>query len=132
MRGLLIDLQPGPQVLQGEDLEGFLRWRHDEEGDLGRLARQQLVLRSLFGSMTRPKTSCACAVEPRSEPRHDLGAMELGGLITAMGITELETERLPARPAARTASVISIRNGRCTRAVSDASDSSSQRQRFLY
>ena len=54
-QGLLIDLQPGPQVLQGEDLEGFLRWRHDEEGDLGRLARQQLVLRSLFGSMTRPE-----------------------------------------------------------------------------
>ena len=43
--------------------------------------------------------------------------MELGGLITAMGITELETERLPARPSTKTASVISTQNGRFTRAV---------------
>ena len=43
-QNLVIDLQPGPQVLKGKDLEGFLRWRNDGRGDFGRLERQQLAL----------------------------------------------------------------------------------------
>ena len=100
-QGLLIDLQPGPQLLKGHELEGFLRWRHDEEGDLGRLARQQLVLKSLFSRLTRPEHLIklpALIKEAGNNLETDLGAMELGGLITAMGLTELETERLDARP----------------------------------
>ncbi len=100
-QGLLIDLQPGPQLLKGHELEGFLRWRHDEEGDLGRLARQQLVLKSLFSRLTRPEHLIklpALIKEAGNNLETDLGAMELGGLITAMGVTELETERLDARP----------------------------------
>ena len=134
-QGLLIDLQPGPQVLQGEDLEGFLRWRHDGEGDLGRLARQQLVLRSLFGSMTRPENLVRLPALIQAAGQNldtDLGAMELGGLITAMGITELETERLPARPFYKDGiSYLDTewpvyQNGR------NASDSSGKRYPFLY
>ena len=50
-QGLHIDLQPGRQVLKGRDLEGFLRFRHDEMGDIGRLDRQPLVLKALFLSL---------------------------------------------------------------------------------
>ena len=39
-QNLVIDLQPGPQLLKGKDLEGFLRWRNDGRGDFGRLERQ--------------------------------------------------------------------------------------------
>ena len=134
-QGLLIDLQPGPQVLQGEDLEGFLRWRHDEEGDLGRLARQQLVLRSLFGSMTRPENLVRLPALIQAAGQNldtDLGAMELGGLITAMGITELETERLPARPFYQDGISYLDTEWPVYQGSQDASDSSSQRQQFLY
>ena len=134
-QGLLIDLQPGPQVLQGEDLEGFLRWRHDEEGDLGRLARQQLVLRSLFGSMTRPENLVRLPTLIQAAGQNldtDLGAMELGGLITAMGITELETERLPARPFYQDGISYLDTEWPVYQGGHDASDSSSQRQHFLY
>lgn len=134
-QGLLIDLQPGPQVLQGEDLEGFLRWRHDEEGDLGRLARQQLVLRSLFGSMTRPENLVRLPALIQAAGQNldtDLGAMELGGLITAMGITELETERLPARPFYQDGISYLDTEWPVYQGGHDASDSSSQRQQFLY
>ena len=134
-QGLLIDLQPGPQVLQGEDLEGFLRWRHDEEGDLGRLARQQLVLRSLFGSMTRPENLVRLPALIQAAGQNldtDLGAMELGGLITAMGITELETERLPARPFYQDGISYLDTEWPVYQSGQDASDSSSQRQQFLY
>ena len=134
-QGLLIDLQPGPQVLQGEDLEGFLRWRHDEQGDLGRLARQQLVLRSLFGSMTRPENLVRLPALIQAAGQNldtDLGAMELGGLITAMGITELETERLPARPFYEDGISYLDTEWPVYQGGRDASDSSSQRHQFLY
>ena len=54
-QGLFINLQPGRQILKGLDLEGFLRWRHDGQGDFGRLDRQQLVLESLFNKIIQPQ-----------------------------------------------------------------------------
>ena len=100
-QGLYIDLQPGPQLLKGRELEGFLRWRHDELGDFGRLKRQQLVIKSLFGSLTKPENVVRLPALITAAGRNlktDLGPMELGGLITAMGTTELKTERLEATP----------------------------------
>ncbi len=99
--GLRIDLQPGPQILKGEDLEGFLRWRHDGEGDLGRLARQQLVLRSLFKKLTHPGNLVrlpALISAAGENLTTDMGPMEIGGLITSMGNTQLQTTRLEATP----------------------------------
>uniref|UniRef100_UPI0040491906 LCP family protein n=1 Tax=Cyanobium sp. TaxID=2164130 RepID=UPI0040491906 len=55
-QGLYIDLYPGPQRLKGEQLEGFLRFRHDETGDLGRMARQKLVLEKVFKKLAQPST----------------------------------------------------------------------------
>ncbi len=100
-QGLSIDLQPGVQTLRGKDLEGFLRFRHDESGDLGRMDRQQLALQSLFRKLTRPEYLVrlpALMLAARKEIRTILGPMELGGLITAMGRTQLNTERLDGRP----------------------------------
>ena len=134
-QGLLIDLQPGPQLLKGHDLEGFLRWRHDEEGDLGRLARQQLVLKSLFSRLTRPENLVklpALIKEAGNNLETDLGAMELGGLITAMGLTELETERLDARPFYRNGISYLDTEWPAQQSGGDASESSSWRYRFLY
>ena len=134
-QGLLIDLQPGPQLLKGHDLEGFLRWRHDEEGDLGRLERQQLVLKSLFSRLTRPEHLVklpALIREAGNNLDTDLGAMELGGLITAMGLTELETERLDARPFYRNGISYLDTAWPADRNGGDASESSSWRYRFLY
>ena len=134
-QGLLIDLQPGPQLLKGRDLEGFLRWRNDEEGDLGRLARQQLVLKSLFSRLTRPEHLVklpALIKEAGNNLETDLGAMELGGLITAMGLTELETERLDARPFYRNGISYLDTEWPAQQRGGDASESSSWRYRFLY
>ena len=100
-QGLYIDLQPGPQLLKGRELEGFLRWRNDGEGDFGRLQRQQLVIKSLFASLTKPENVMRLPALITAAGRNlktDLGPMELGGLITAMGTTDLNTERLQATP----------------------------------
>ncbi|MCP9883831.1 LCP family protein [Synechococcus sp. ATX 2A4] len=100
-QGLTIDLQPGLQTLKGRDLEGFLRWRHDENADIGRIERQQLVLAAVFRKLIRPDnlmrlpTLLTAAGE---DVKTDLGPMEIGGLITAMASTQLSTERLGGRP----------------------------------
>jgi LCP family protein required for cell wall assembly len=98
---LFIDLEPGRQQLRGRDLEGFLRWRHDEEGDIGRLERQQMVLHAVMNKLTRPDTLLRLPVllgAARQGIDTDLGPMELGGLLTRIGTTDLETERLDGQP----------------------------------
>ena len=101
---LLIDLQPGRQLLQGRDLEGFLRWRHDGRGDFGRLERQQLALKALFERIRQPQNLIrlpALLAAAGNELQTDLNPIELGGLITAMRGTDLNTQRLAARPFSR-------------------------------
>lgn len=51
---LHIDLQPGRQHLSAEQAEGFLRFRKDGMGDIGRVARQQLFLNALTKRVKNP------------------------------------------------------------------------------
>jgi LCP family protein required for cell wall assembly len=51
---LHIDLQPGRQHLNGEQAEGFLRFRHDNLGDIGRISRQQTFLAALVNRVKNP------------------------------------------------------------------------------
>ncbi|BAC09310.1 LCP family protein [Thermosynechococcus vestitus] len=51
---LYIDLQPGLQTLNGEQAEGFVRFRYDELGDIGRAQRQQLLIKALQEKLANP------------------------------------------------------------------------------
>jgi len=51
---LHVDLQPGMQHLSGAQVEGFLRFRHDNIGDIGRVERQQLYFQALNHKLTSP------------------------------------------------------------------------------
>ncbi len=97
---LYIDLYPGPQVLQGRDLEGFLRYRNDELGDLGRMERQKLVLREIFRKLAQPGTVARLPALLQLAGRDittDLTPVELGALLAALSSTNLSTERLAGR-----------------------------------
>jgi LCP family protein required for cell wall assembly len=99
-QGLLIDLYPGRQVLRGSELEGFLRFRHDELGDLGRMQRQRLVLAEVFRKLTRPETMTrlpALLKIAGEDIRTDLTPIEMTQLLTAMTRSRLSTQRLPGR-----------------------------------
>lgn len=50
-QGLYIDLQPGVQVLDGQKALEYVRFRHDAEGDLGRIRRQQQVVKALMDKL---------------------------------------------------------------------------------
>jgi LCP family protein required for cell wall assembly len=51
---LKIDLQQGQQHLNGEQAEQFARFRHDNYGDIGRVQRQQQVIRALRERISDP------------------------------------------------------------------------------
>jgi LCP family protein required for cell wall assembly len=99
-QGLLIDLYPGRQVLRGAELEGFLRFRHDELGDLGRMERQRLVLAEVFRKLAQPSTlaQLPTLLKIAGEDIHtDLSPIEMTQLLTAMTRSRLSSQRLPGR-----------------------------------
>lgn len=52
----LINLRPGVQTLDGTEALGFVRFRHDALGDIGRTERQQEFLAALSNKLLRPDT----------------------------------------------------------------------------
>lgn len=53
---LYINLKAGKQHLNGDQALQLLRYRHDENGDIGRIQRQQMVMRSLMDQTLNPAT----------------------------------------------------------------------------
>ncbi|MEL6490522.1 MAG: LCP family protein [Cyanobacteria bacterium J06621_3] len=53
-QGLVIDLEPGLQNLNGDEAEQFARFRQDSYGDIGRVQRQQILLKALRKRMSNP------------------------------------------------------------------------------
>jgi polyisoprenyl-teichoic acid--peptidoglycan teichoic acid transferase len=53
---LYINLKAGKRHLNGNQALQLLRYRYDENGDIGRIQRQQMVMRSLMEQALNPKT----------------------------------------------------------------------------
>ena len=53
-QNLNIDLEPGWQTLNGEQAEQFARFRADNRGDVGRVQRQQALLKALKKRLQNP------------------------------------------------------------------------------
>ncbi len=53
-QNLKIDLEPGWQTLNGEQSEQFARFRKDQNGDIGRVQRQQALLKALRQRLVSP------------------------------------------------------------------------------
>lgn len=53
---LKIDLEPGPHTLTGNQAMGFVRFRHDALGDIGRVQRQQLFIRAVLEKALQPES----------------------------------------------------------------------------
>jgi len=55
-QNLYIHLQPGPQLLDGKQAMGYVRFRHDRESDYGRMRRQDQFIRALAAQLEKPET----------------------------------------------------------------------------
>jgi len=53
---LYIDLKQGEQRLNGNEALQFMRFRHDDLGDIGRIQRQQILIRALIEEAIGPMT----------------------------------------------------------------------------
>ncbi len=53
---LNINLKKGMQKLSGEQVQGYIRFRHDALGDIGRVDRQKKFIKTLFGKLASPLT----------------------------------------------------------------------------
>ena len=53
---LYINLKKGRQHLNGDQTLQLLRFRHDQDGDIGRIERQQMVMRALMEQSLNPAT----------------------------------------------------------------------------
>ncbi|MGM8837107.1 LCP family protein [Thermus sp. 93170] len=99
--GLSIDLEPGCQVLNGAQAEGYLRFRKDALGDIGRIQRQQAFFHTLKEELLSPKgllrlPRAVAAVEPYVQT--DLTRKERGAILGfAMKRPELVSLLLPGR-----------------------------------
>ncbi|RDI95688.1 LytR family transcriptional regulator [Meiothermus sp. QL-1] len=81
---LEIDLKPGCQRLSGAQAEGYLRFRHDALGDIGRIQRQQNFFNALKRELLSPAgllrvPQAIASVEPHI--RTDLTREEIGSLL---------------------------------------------------
>lgn len=55
-QNLSIHFLPGSQKLSGQHLEEYIRFRHDPLGDIGRVQRQQQVLKDILLTLLQPQT----------------------------------------------------------------------------
>ena len=99
-QGLYIDLYPGKQTLKGRELEGFLRFRHDENGDLGRMDRQRLVINEVFRKLVNPSSLVQLPTLLKiagEDIDTNLSPLDMSRVIGMMGQSKLSSSRLPGR-----------------------------------
>jgi LCP family protein required for cell wall assembly len=97
---LYIDLYPGRQLLKGSDLIGYLRFRNDEMGDIGRMERQREVIQKVFSKLIHPTTLARLPelLQIAGEDIDtDLTPVEFGQLLASMTRTNLTASQMPGR-----------------------------------
>lgn len=101
---LHINLTKGLQVLNGVQAEGYLRFRHDGLGDIGRTSRQQWFLKGLAEKMQQPEAIAKLPDLIRVISQNittDMSFYELSrlaGTLKGIKIEDIEVATLPGGP----------------------------------
>ena len=101
---LYIDLQPGKQELNADQAEMYLRFRHDAQGDIGRIKRQQWFLKGVVEKLKQPGIVMKIPqlIEFSKEHiRTDMNLatmMQLGGFAKELDLDKIQIATLPGSP----------------------------------
>lgn len=101
--GLLIDLRPGLQHMDGKTAVTYVRYR-DEEGDIGRIKRQQAFMQACMDKVTSPSIIPklpSIIAEVFESVKTDLSVrqlLEFAGSLQKAKNHGLKTEMVPGRP----------------------------------
>ncbi|CEG22731.1 Regulatory protein MsrR [Planococcus massiliensis] len=100
--GIGMTLEPGKQTLHGDQLLGYVRFRHDKNSDYGRVERQQEVLSAVKDQGVEFKTllnlrKIIAAADTYIDTDIDKKSMlSLGKSLIQNGTADMETRRIPA------------------------------------
>jgi len=101
---LNIDLYPGYQTLNAEEAVGYLRYRHDAIGDIGRMQRQQWFVRGIVKKLQSPEIipKIPQLIQVASKYiRTDMNFYDLTQLALfakSIDLADVQTATLPGRP----------------------------------
>ena len=101
--GLVIDLRPGEQHMDGKTAVTYVRYR-DEEGDIGRVHRQQKFMKACFDALVSPRVIPrlpAVISEVMDSVKTNLSLrqlLEFAGTLKEAHNNGLKTEMVPGRP----------------------------------
>ncbi len=104
---LHINLQKGVQHLNGVESEGYLRYRKDALGDIGRIRRQQWFLNAVGTKMKDPSVIIKMPEIIKSVLNYvqtDLNVYELAqyaALVKSMDMSKVKVATLPGEPSQR-------------------------------
>lgn len=102
--GLHINLSKGIHVLNGRDVEGYLRYRKDGLGDIGRTSRQQWFLKALMEKLQTPEaiTKIPDALKiANAYVKTDMNLYQLSqyaALARGINLDSIEVSTLPGAP----------------------------------
>lgn len=102
--GLVIDLRPGVQHMDGRTAIQYVRYR-DEEGDIGRVERQQKFLKAVLSEVSSPSVLTkipGIIKEVSNVVKSDMSTSEMLGLAKTLNDASkngLKTDMVPGQPA---------------------------------
>ncbi len=105
--GLHIGLTKGMRHLNGKEAEGFMRYRKDGLGDIGRIRRQQWFLNALANKMKEPSVVIKIPDAIKSVSKYiqtDFSFYELAqyaALIKSVDMSAIRVATLPGEPSRR-------------------------------
>ena len=103
-QNLHINLKKGLQVLDGQQAEGYIRYRHDALGDIGRTSRQQWFLKGVVEKMQTPEaiTKIPEVIQVTTTyTKTDMSIYELTQLavfLKSIDLSDIEVATLPGAP----------------------------------
>jgi len=102
--GLVIDLRPGQQHMDGPKAIQYVRYR-DEDGDIGRVQRQQKFIKAMLDQVTSPGVIVrvpAIIREVSGSVQTDMSTSDMASLAKLLNDAQkkgLVTDMVPGRPA---------------------------------
>ncbi len=99
--------QKGDRVLSGKEAEGYMRFRKDALGDIGRIRRQQWFFNALGARMKDPQVLVKIPEVLKVMPKYiltDLSVYELSqyaALAKSIDMTTVQVATLPGSPSQR-------------------------------
>ena len=105
--GLHIELTQGEHVLNGEQAEGYLRFRKDALGDIGRIRRQQWFFNALMARLKEPSVLVKLPEVLKVMPKYiktDLSVYELSqyaAMVKSIDTSSIQVATLPGTPSTK-------------------------------